>query len=610
MKAHRLAFMFIMLLSLMGASAFAQCLCTEKQDKESADNLLQLANSPSAICRAEAFIQLAKLKTAEKNFDSATYYLSSAEKIYTKQNCPEGSKKALYKAYTELFEIQADYKKLLPYYLKLLNEAEITDNKTEQAIALLNISQVFNRLKQSEKGLQYTQKAVVIINTLPDDGLKAELLNKTGARYLYRAQDTKQLKNYDSAAIYVTQALELSRKLKDTTNEIIALTRLGAIEEKKAEYTKAIRYLEKGLQLCKPGKHNRQYITLYGDYGNILMKQQKYAEARRLADSCLAYSIADGYPPLIVNAYALIYTIEEKAGKYFEALTALKAAQLLSDSLVNEDRTKTVNELEKKYNQAKNEQTIKSLSQQRKIYLLLIGLTILGLLVLFFVYRQHKLKTKQKIIEVEQRLNRARMNPHFFFNTLTALQTMALQNTPGKTLGLNLSKFASIMRITLESTYHEYVTIQDETAYLTTYLTLQQLRFPDKFDFHIQYEEDIDMEAHLMPSMLIQPFVENAIEHGFNNIDYTGKLDITFSLQQNEIVITVADNGKGFVNTPHKHENHVSRAVQIVEDRLFLLNRQQKTKARFEIAPASENTGVVIHLYLPVLPNNNAIALA
>jgi len=604
MKAHRLAFMFILLLSLLVTSAFTQCLCTEKQGKESADNLLQLANSPSAICRAEAFIELAKLKTAEKNFDSATYYLSSAEKIYTKQNCPEGNRKALYKAYTELYEIQADYKKLLPYYLKLLNEAEITDNKPEQAVALLNISQVFNRLKQSEKGLQYTQKAVVIINTLPDDGLKAELLNKTGARYLYRAQDTKLLKNYDSAAMYVAQALELSRKLKDTTNEIIALTRLGAIEEKKADYTKAISYLEKGLQLCKPGQHNRQYITLYGDYGNILMKQKKFAEARRLADSCLAYSIAEGYPPLIVNAYALIYTIEEKAGKYFEALTALKAAQQLSDSLVNDDRIKTVNELERKYHQAKNEQTIKSLSQQRKIYLLLIALTLLGLLVLFFAYRQQQLKTKQKIIEVEQRLNRARMNPHFFFNTLTALQTMALQNTSGKTLGLNLSKFASIMRTTLESTYHEYVTIYDETTFLNTYLTLQQLRFPDKFDFDIQHEQDMDIETHLIPSMLIQPFVENSIEHGFNHIDYTGKLDISFSLQQNEIVVTVADNGRGIAHAQHKHDNHVSRAVQIVEDRLFLLNRQQKTKARFEITAAKENTGVVVKLFLPVLPHH------
>jgi LytS/YehU family sensor histidine kinase len=275
----------------------------------------------------------------------------------------------------------------------------------------------------------------------------------------------------------------------------------------------------------------------------------------------------------------------------------------LSDSLVNEDRIKTVNELEKKYNQAKNEQTIKSLSQQRKIYLLLIVLALLGLLVLFFAYRQQKLKNKQKIIEVEQRLNRARMNPHFFFNTLTALQTMALQKSPDKTLGLNLSKFAAIMRITLESTYHEYVTIYDETAYLTTYLNLQQLRFPNKFDFEIKQEDDLDTEAHLIPSMLIQPFVENAIEHGFNNIDYTGKLDINFSLQHNEIIITVTDNGRGLGPTTNKHENHISRAVQIVEDRLFLLNRQQKTKARFRIEPALENTGVQIRLYLPVLPH-------
>ncbi|MCU0376573.1 MAG: histidine kinase, partial [Chitinophagaceae bacterium] len=155
---------------------------------------------------------------------------------------------------------------------------------------------------------------------------------------------------------------------------------------------------------------------------------------------------------------------------------------------------------------------------------------------------KHENHISRAVQIVEDRLfllNRARMNPHFFFNTLTALQTMALQKSPDKTLGLNLSKFAAIMRITLESTYHEYVTIYDETAYLTTYLNLQQLRFPNKFDFEIKQEDDLDTEAHLIPSMLIQPFVENAIEHGFNNIDYTGKLDINFSLQHNEIIITV-----------------------------------------------------------------------
>ena len=91
---------------------------------------------------------------------------------------------------------------------------------------------------------------------------------------------------------------------------------------------------------------------------------------------------------------------------------------------------------------------------------------LLALVGLMFFIRQQSLKSKQKILETEQRLNRARMNPHFFFNALASLQTFALQDNDGKSMASNLSKFSHIMRETLESTYKEYVTIEQEKEFL------------------------------------------------------------------------------------------------------------------------------------------------
>ena len=103
---------------------------------------------------------------------------------------------------------------------------------------------------------------------------------------------------------------------------------------------------------------------------------------------------------------------------------------------------------------------------------------LLALVALTFFIRQQSLKSKQTILETEQRLNRARMNPHFFFNALSALQSFALQENDGKALASNLSKFSHIMRETLESTYKEYVTIEQEKDFLNEYLELQKMRFP------------------------------------------------------------------------------------------------------------------------------------
>ena len=203
-------------------------------------------------------------------------------------------------------------------------------------------------------------------------------------------------------------------------------------------------------------------------------------------------------------------------------------------------------------------------------------------------------------MEVEQRLNRARMNPHFFFNTLNSLQTYSMQENKDSKVARYLSKYAKIMRETLESTYKEMNSVEQEVDYLTNYLDIQKLRYPDKFEYHIDVDETVEPNETYVPSMIIQPFIENSIEHGLNTSQETGIINISITTNNNRLLINITDNGSGFT-TDKKAREYPSRATQIIKDRLLLLNKKHKTDASYEIGKGKNGVGTSVKIILPLI---------
>jgi LytS/YehU family sensor histidine kinase len=200
------------------------------------------------------------------------------------------------------------------------------------------------------------------------------------------------------------------------------------------------------------------------------------------------------------------------------------------------------------------------------------------------------------------------MNPHFFFNALAALQKFAVKENNPQAMASNLSKFSNIMRETLESTYKEYVTIEQEIEFLNEYLEVQKIRFPQAFTYSVTADKQLEVDDALIPAMIIQPFVENSIEHGFADIDYPGNINIHFANDKKEVKIEIKDNGKGLTTSPKENlpagqagNEHISRASQIIKDRIYLLNIKLKTKAGFSIDNDDTGKGVVVKIHLPLL---------
>jgi len=594
--------------ALFSINAVSQnCRCDENKEGEKISATI-LITSSNIFCKAKGYERVASDFLNKKELDSAESYLRQAETFYKQAACKEEQWFPVYKLRASLHFLKAEYQPALDYSLKVLAISQKDNNNQQEADILLSISNIFGRMGQSEKGLDYCRMAVPAIEKIKNPVDKADMLNKLGSRYYFFFQDTKNQSLLDAASVVFNEALTVANEINYRKGKQVSYNKMNTLAYRKKNYALALLYLDSSIAMHQPGENINILASSFGDKGNILLKMGKFAEAKKWADSCLYYNMQEKFPPLISNAYSLVAEIADSLGDYKTAYTSLYHEKKITDSLNTTDKTKAVNEVEKKYNQAKNEKTIKELSQQKLIYALLGlgGLLIAGLIAFYF--RQQSLKNKQKILETEQRLNRARMNPHFFFNALTALQRIAMKENDGKALASNLSKFSNIMRETLESSYKEYVTVKQEMEFLKEYMEIQKMRFPQMFSYSLMVDGEMEPTDVMIPSMIIQPFIENSIEHGFADIDYPGEIRIDFKQVNKSILIEIQDNGKGLSLPGSKINEHISRASQIIKDRIYLLNIKLKTKADFSINNNKEGKGVIVKINLPLLYTNENTA--
>ena len=572
----------------------------EKNDSTILSYAEKLQASSNKICIAKSYEWLASDFLDNNSFDTADMYFQKAEKIYKQSGCRDSILLNTYKLWAQLFYTKADFAKAQDYTFKLLKAAEDGGNPSEIGTAYTMIAQLFNQTGQAEKGIIYTRLAVPYVARIANPQKAADLLFKLSKRYLWHYQDTKTISSLDSSELFSYQQLTLAKKINKSSSIAAAYSNLQGVAWEREDYKKAMQFLDSSFVYTD--KENAATMGVnYFDKSDLYIELKNYPAAKQMSDSAMYYYRIRGNIAYIADVYELQSRIAKETGDYKTAYEKKESARSITDSVRNVEKAKQVTELERKYSQAKNEKTIKELAQQRKIYFLLALAGLLALVGLVFFIRQQALKNKQRILEAEQRLNRSRMNPHFFFNALSSLQTFALQGQDGKSMASNLSKFSHIMRETLESTYKDYVTIEQEIDFLHEYLELQKMRFPQKFSSEIISGLSMETDEILIPSMILQPFVENSIEHGFTGINYAGHIAIHFEKMNKDLQIRISDNGKGLATTVKEQGEHISRASQIIRDRIYLLNVKLKTKASFVIDNNINEKGVSVLIKLPLL---------
>lgn len=214
---------------------------------------------------------------------------------------------------------------------------------------------------------------------------------------------------------------------------------------------------------------------------------------------------------------------------------------------------------------------------------------------------REKLEVERKLQDLELRSLRQQINPHFISNAMNAIREyVRRKDTENPTK--YLTDFSLMMRQFLESSRHRFTTVKKEVDMLERYVGLEQLRFPGKFTTYFYVDPAIDPDMDEVPSLLLQPLVENAIEHGLRPLKGGGELRVSIELDpfdDDVLICTVSDNGVGrrISANSARHPGHVSRATQILEDRRTVLERDARVKLSVtteDLNDQIEYTGTVV----------------
>ena len=238
------------------------------------------------------------------------------------------------------------------------------------------------------------------------------------------------------------------------------------------------------------------------------------------------------------------------------------------------------------------------------ITLLSIGI-IGGLFYLRVKFIHRKADQHSKFVSSQLTALKAQMNPHFMFNALNSIQDLVLERDI-KNSNLYLSKFSNLMRKILDASGQEKISLNDELDILNLYLDLEKLRFGDEFTFSIICDRSVDAFEVEIPSMIIQPFIENALKHGL--LHKKGQKVLTIEFQSNEgLICLIKDNGVGRKHAEEIKErrasNHRSFATNATEKRIELLNEYDKENYSFEIVDLEENgisLGTLVKIKMPL----------
>lgn len=497
----------------------------------------------------------------------------------------------------------------LKFHMQVLQWAESAHDTFLIHSSLNGIGNVYLSYNNTLQAISYFHQSLLYLGSNPRNIL-GEAINTDNI-----GEGWLMLKRPDSAFIYLQRSYDINVKLGSRLGQAICHNALGNVYVYMGKYAEAMQHYKSSLVL------NRQIGDLIYVADNL----------RNLGTTSLAMNSTKQGEKYLKEAIAISEQIGSKAqvfetakslGKFYAqnnqpslALKYIEKSLVYKDSITQELSDQNTEAMNVLFRAEKQEREILILKQQAELNELRINLQFWTLFILAFllfvavgmaliILRQRKLRNRYKELMLEQKLFRSQLNPHFLFNSLSAVQNFIMNNDKMAAFEY-LANFSRLMRGILMGSRNELTTLDKELEILEDYLKLQQLRFQGKFQFNLLVSDEINDEDCQLPSMIIQPFVENAIEHGVRDLNYPGLIIIRFFKQKTDLIIEVEDNGHGLNSTEGvKKVGHISMATQITRQRIEIFKLQSKHQCKFEIINKdikSGSSGVLVRLTLPFI---------
>jgi len=437
-----------------------------------------------------------------------------------------------------------------------------------------NMANAYILQKKYDSALFEIRNAITEIQSLNDDSLYRKFILLTNYNAL---SDILLSQNrYDSAILYANHAMLYYKNCGDMLGLLSALKTLAVAHNSKNEEATALLYANQLLANAKKSGARPFERDACKILWQIFSSQHKTKEAK---DYYLKYSLLNS---------------DLQNDKYISQSAAWKA---INDIRINE--VKYENQL--KLNEERNNVKIASIKEEKKLQLYSF-ISAIALISIFtgLMIRNNRLKRKRDQLqlmmteanialekqkreqevaqlqyqktELEMQALRAQMNPHFIFNCLNSINRFIMNSDAAKAAD-HLTKFAKLIRIVLEQSGKPFVLFEDELKCLRLYMDLEALRFENPFQYEIHYN-GTDISSVMIPTLIIQPFVENAIWHGLRGKEEEGKIDISINREKNVLHCRICDNGIGRAAAA-KEKNNVEKksfGIDLTQNRLRLIN--------------------------------------
>ncbi len=600
-----------------------------------AEEALRLSKEESySHGEAVANLVLGTVHYYRSSFVRSTNYLLDAYKIFKETGPSKELAKCSYLLAYNLYISGTD--KTSGYYMRdairIFNE---TGLKFEEALAILHLSVVMRWEKRYEEALQMNAEACSLLIT---KGIGRSI--DKGIAIACRGDIVRDTGNLRAAINYYLQGASYydTTRIEDLALKAQNLGTLGTDYMNFGKNDSALYYYQQSLNIARsigsifsmPRQFSRLagYALARGDTALAIIQYNSALYYLNIADSLGYYYLNEKYSHYVSYSFELYYPtpVRERRNnihlwklKVYHALSSIyrsrgdleqvleihEKTDALKDSIYRFNRNTEMKEIAARYETEEKDRQIELLSKENELRNLqvrqsrfflfgMVGLAVFIIVFAIFIVRQNRLKSEQQNVLIRQKLLRSQMNPHFIFNSLASIQNTIISNNPEKATRY-LARFSKLVRNILDSSVEELIPLEEEISTIENYLELQKFRYPDKFDFKIEIDPELDTDSLLIPAMLVQPFIENSIEHGVKHKEGKGNIRVRFKKKDDLLVIEVEDDGIGREKAQEllmeQEKDHKSLSTGIILERLKVLNRKRKRKITIEITDLVDSNG-------------------
>ncbi len=513
------------------------------------------------------------------HFEANNYYNKAIEK-YTELEAWHDVAGLLMNIGIE-YKIIGDYKVGMEYCLKAIDTKLVHNDSSDLARYYLQVSSLYNEIGDNQKRKEYLFEAKNTSKNLKliDEVTFCQLYNELGDYHRF-------LGVTDSSKYYYTKLLYKSKDINNIYFIASANNNLGVIAMENGDLKLAEKYHKNNEEIVF--KDSDLYIDNEINYSKVIFQQGNKEEALKKVLESIDFAQEKEYKSIELKAVETYASFLRELGEYKEANSQLARVVEINNDLYKENIAFSTANMEARFQNKFKQLEINNLQQEREAHNAIIrnqqlmiwgglGLIVLLAIGVFYFFKNLKAETSLRETRLNYSLFRAQMNPHFMFNALHAIQLFMFKNDKMETANY-LTSFARMMRQILDYSSEEFISLEDEVELIENYVKLQQLRLNNNFEFVVDIDDEIEIDEAKIPPMLIQPLIENAVEHGIKPLSRKGKIILRITENDDLLQVEVIDNGDGLV--AKSTGVHNSKALKLIKEQLGQLS---VNKSFFEI---------------------------